>query len=383
MILSPSRFPVVLVVYHLAAAITALAHTINLPASLVSTAVTVETVATGISFGEGPATDPAGNLYFTDRNPSRIWKVPPGGKAEVFRNSANDANGMVFDREGRLVICEKKGISRIEKDSSVTILFTADTLGAEGLNDLTLISTGGIFFTSSVWNGSGKVFYLSPDRHLTTLLSFSSPPLNYPNGIEYVEEKRLLYVNITRKDSVVKYRVNDDMSLSHLGPLCGTPSPDGLAIDVEGNLWVANTNGNHQVTVFDSSGVKQGEIIIDGQESIQNCAFGGPDRKTLYITGKTAVFSIQIVIVGRSTSGVTAVVRPEHAHAFSPTSPGTVFRREMKYRTAADFSCRLFDLRGASIRSPVGGFGNRATVSSGIVLLRTAGKEATCLPLIW
>jgi len=360
----------------------AAAHTVNLPASLVSPADTVTAVATGISFGEGPATDPAGNLYFSDRNPSRIWKVSPGAAAEVFRNPANDANGMVFDSEERLVVCEKRGISRTEKDSSVTMLIIADTLGDEGLNDLTLTSGGGVFFTSSVWNGNGKVFYLSPDGRLTTVLSFSNPPLNYPNGIEYVEEKRLLYLNITRKDSVVKYRVNDDMHLTALGPLCSAPSPDGLALDEKGNLWVANTNGNHQVTVFDSSGTKLGEIITDGQESVQNCAFGGPDRKTLYITGKTAVFSLKTAVAGRNTSGVSSVACPKPVYGISTGSPGTSFRGGVPYLNSPGLPSNMFDLRGVRITSSVVRSGYGAGRSSGIVVVQSAGGEAVRFSVI-
>lgn len=360
----------------------AAAHTVNLPTTLVKAGETIVTVVSEITFGEGPATDFTGNLYFSDRNPSRIRKVSPDGTVETFRNPANGANGMVFDGEGRLVVCEKTGLSRTGMDSVVTILVTADTLGTEGPNDLTLTADGGIFFTSSVWNGDGKVFYLSPDGELTTVLSFSNPPLNYPNGIEYVEEKNLLYVNITQKDSIVKYRVNNDMSVTALGPLCGTPSPDGLALDAGGNLWVANTNGNHQVTVFDSSGTKLGEIILDAQESVQNCAFGGPDRKTLYIAGKTAVFSVKTVIAGRNTSGVTPVLRPRQVYGISVTSPGTSLWRKRWYRNPAGFTFELFDLRGCKIASPSGGIGNNVRMSSGIRVGLTAGDEATVYPVL-
>jgi gluconolactonase len=233
---------------------------------------------------------------------------------------------MVFDKEGRLIVCEKKGLSRTEKDSSITKLLNADTLGTEGPNDLTFTSSGGVYFTSSVWGGDGKVFYLSPEGTLKTALLFTNPPLNYPNGVELVEEKKLLYINITQKDSILKYRIDEQMNLVKIGVLCRTPSPDGLALDVEGNIWVANTNGNHQITVFDSTGKKLGEIVIDGQESIQNCAFGGEDRKTLYITGKTAVYSIKTVVAGRSTTGITSVIRSGKIRDIRIVGSGAVFR---------------------------------------------------------
>jgi gluconolactonase len=344
------------------------AHTISLPASLVSADETVKTVKSGINFGEGPTVDSDGNLYFSDRNPSRIWKVTTDGNATVFRNPANDANGMVFDGEDGLIVCEKKGLSRTGKDNSIVRLLTADTLGSEGPNDLTLTSEGGIFFTSSVWNGNGKVFYLSSDGRLKSVLAFSNPP-NYPNGIEYVEEKKLLYINVTQKDSIMKYRVNDDFGITKIGGFCKTPSPDGLAIDVAGNLWVANTNGNHQVTVFDSTGKKLGDIILEGQESVQNCAFGGVDGKTLYIAGKTAIYSVKTAIAGRNTMGKTRITRPHFYKSDATDVPA-------RYR-GQSVVIELFDLRGKKQTSFVLPVNKAVTLPSmpcGTTLIRAAGK---------
>jgi gluconolactonase len=291
---------------------TTFAHTINLPEDLVAATEELQTVASGITFGEGPAIDSEGNLFFSDRDPSRIWKVPAGGIPAVFRTNANSANGMVFDDQDRLIVCEKNGLSRTEKDSTITRLFTADTLGNEGPNDLTLTSDGSVFFTSSEWNGAGKAyFWNAATSECKTILAYSYPPLNYPNGIEYIEEQKLLYINITRKDSVLKFHVNDDMSITPLGGFCKTSSPDGLAIDSKGNLWIANT-GSSMITVFDSTGQKLGDITIDGQTGVQNMAFGGPDRTTLYITGKTVIFSLQTLVSGRSTTGKTGIL-PRHS----------------------------------------------------------------------
>jgi gluconolactonase len=323
------------------------AHTIDLPPTLVSAGETVTTVKTGINFGEGPAVDPDGNLYFTDRNPSRIWKVPVNGTASVFRNPANDANGMVFDSEGCLIVCEKKGLSRTGKDGTVTRLLTSDTLGTEGPNDLTLTASGGIFFTSSVWGGNGKVFYLSPEGVLKTVLSFTKTP-NYPNGIELVEEKKILYVNVTQKDSIYKCRTDENMNITGTEPFCKTPSPDGLALDTEGNLWVANTNGNHQISVFDSTGKKLGEIVLDGQESVQNCAFGGEGMKTLYIAGKTAVYSLKTVVAGRNTNGVSSVVTSKRKTLLSNDKSNAQYWRKFLNSTsgASVVNCEAFNLQG-------------------------------------
>ncbi|HEX2959229.1 MAG TPA: SMP-30/gluconolactonase/LRE family protein [Chitinispirillaceae bacterium] len=288
-----------------------ISHTITLPENLIAKNAQVNTVTSNVTFGEGPAVDPSGNLFFTDRTPSRIWKVTSDGNASVYKNPADDANGMVFDSEGRLIVCIRDGLIRVEKDSTTTVLLKADSLkysNNEGPNDLTLTSKDGIFFTSSEWSKSGRVFYRSPDGNVKTILSFKAPPTAYPNGLEYIEEKHLLYLCLTQCDSVLKYKVNDDMSVTRIGMVCNVKSPDGLAIDNNGNLWIATNEGSPGVTVFDSLGNKLGSIAISNQQSVQNCAFGGSGNKTLYITAKTAVYSVVTVIGGRSTTGVVTSV---------------------------------------------------------------------------
>lgn len=283
-------------------------HVISLPENLIFKEAQVNTfVSSEVKFSEGPAVDSSGNLYFSDRNPSRVWKVTPDGNATVFMHSANDANGMVFDPDGRLIICVNDGLIRIEKDSSTTILLKADTLkysNGEGPNDLALTSTEGIFFTSSEWDKYGRVFFRRPDGNVKTILTF--PVKNYPNGVAYIEEKKLLYLCLTQSNKVLKYQVNDDMNVSEIGKLCDVGSPDGLAVDNEGNLWIAGSDGGQPgVIVFDTSGNKLGKIGISGQMSVQNCAFGGLGRKNLYIAGKTAVYRVKTIVGGRSTTGTT------------------------------------------------------------------------------
>jgi gluconolactonase len=362
--------------------LTVSAHTINLPEALVSPGETVTTVKSDINFGEGPVVDTDGNLYFSDRDPSRIWKVSGNGTATVFRNSANDANGMVFDKEGRLIVCEKKGLSRTEKDGSIIKLLNADTLGTEGPNDLTLTESGGIFFTSSVWGGNGKVFFLSPEGTLKTVLSFINPP-NYPNGIELVEEKMLLYLNVTQKDSIFKYRLDENMELTKIGALCKTSSPDGLALDVEGNLWVANTNGNHQITVFDSTGKKLGEIVIDGQESIQNCAFGGEGRRTLYIAGKTAVYSLKTIVAGRNTTGVASLVSERKRLLNTPRSDAPCWSAMLNSACGTSLlGLEVFNLQGVKQRSKSMFSDSDRKHPDGLILVRVNSGKNVCIPYV-
>lgn len=345
---------------------------ITLPETLIQKNETVKTVISDVSFGEGPALDSSGSLYFTDRNPSRIRKVTSDGNATVYRNPANGANGLVFDSKNRLIVCEKDGITRVESDSTTTQLLkeSTNTLGNEGPNDLSLTSDGGIFFTSSDWNGTGRLLYLSPSGELKTLAVFQA--MNYANGVEYIEEKQLLYLCLTQSNKVVKYNVNSDMSISEAGTLCNVNSPDGLAIDNNGNLWIAASDQGAGVTVFDTLENKLGKVGISDQ-SVQNCAFGGESQKTLFITGKTAIYSIVTVVGGRSTTGdITKVnyrIRRTKTSGYLSNSNSAVIAWSLDGRCAAVLNLPL-GASNAHIQSFI-----RSNLPNGMYIVSRSGSR--------
>ena len=154
----------------------AFSHTIDLPPSLVAPGEEIKTIKSGINFGEGPAADSEDNLYFTDRDPSRIWKITPQGTATVFRNDANGANGMVFDPEDHLIVCEKNGLTRIKRDGTVTTLLPLIRLVRRPQRSYSHLQWLHLF-TSSVWNSNGKVYFWdSETKTVKTILSFTNPP---------------------------------------------------------------------------------------------------------------------------------------------------------------------------------------------------------------
>ena len=147
------------------------------------------------------------------------------------------------------------------------------------------------------------MFYVPADRRVVKV----TEDVESPNGVQLSPDERTLYVANTPGEFVYAFDRKDDGSISGMRPfarLKGPPRPDGtgvrggadgLAVDTAGRLYVATTVG---VQVFSSSGEALGTIPIGLSNGPQNLAFGGPDKKTLFVVGRGAVFAIPMEAQG-------------------------------------------------------------------------------------
>ena len=260
-----------------------------------------------LGYSEGPAVDAEGNLFFTeDQDGSgNIWKVGADGKNANFFSGPSIPNGMEFDPQGRLIVCEKVGLSAFTGAGARTPLAMNPALdGDKRINDLTISSTGAMFFTN--WDGN-NVFYRSPDGAVKKYTGYRTT-----NGIEWIEESKILYLSQDGPDSVYRYEVNADGTLKNERRFAAVNEPDGMTLDEKGNLYVASWVDG-KIQVFDSTGKALGSITIksagtdgDGQNgNASNCVFGGPDNKTLFMTGDGGAYKIPLKIAGRKRPGTT------------------------------------------------------------------------------
>jgi gluconolactonase len=286
------------------------AHSVSLPASLAAPGAQVVDVHVGLSYSEGVAVDPAGNVWFSedpDVNTGRIWKITPQGEKSVFKDPSRGSNGLEFDNQGRLNICMLDSVLRIESDGKVTVLHSSKNGTSIGrVNDLSISSTGAMFFTNL--NGN-TLFFRTPAGEITTK-TFSGV-----NGVEWVEEKSIVYV---ASGGLQKCKVdNTTGAVSDCATFAASPNgaTDGLTLDVQGNVWHANW-GQGKVYVSDSTGKELGSITIDAAPvtsgkratsgasgNADNCHFGGPDLKTLFITGDGGLYKIDLLVAGRRRPG--------------------------------------------------------------------------------
>jgi sugar lactone lactonase YvrE len=272
---------------------------------------TAECLATGFVFTEGPLWHPEGYWLFVDvrREPGAIFKLVPGGQPEIYREPSNGSNGLTFDLEGRLVMCEGDGrrMSRREQDGSITAL--AEQWQGKRLNrpnDVVCHSDGSIYFT----NPGGRVpaeereidfsgvHRIAPDGTVTAAITDTE----YPNGLAFSPDETVLYVTNTReKMYIAAYDVMPDGSASNGRVFADMTSdesdgvPDGMKVDSVGNVYSTGPGG---CWVFDPEGNHLG--IIRLPEIPANCAWGGPDNRTMFFTARTSVYTLRMQNTGIS-----------------------------------------------------------------------------------
>jgi gluconolactonase len=273
--------------------------------SVIADGAIMQRLATGYSFTEGPAVDAAGNVFFTDQPSDRIMKYSTDGTLSVFLNPCGRSNGLYFDRHGNLWACadEHNELWRIDPNGTVTVVIK-DFQGKllNGPNDLWITRFNCIYFTDpffrrSYWNRgpieqSGQhVFHLAPD--LQTLTQVTSD-LQQPNGIIGTPDGRFLYVADYGAGKTYRYTIRPEGTLGEKTLFCRQGS-DGMTLDEEGNLYL--TSGRN-VTVYNRLGEKI--ETISASEETTNVTFGGPDRKTLYITAGRSLYSLLMRVQGAS-----------------------------------------------------------------------------------
>lgn len=239
-------------------------------------------------FIEGPVFDAAGNLYLVDIPHGRIFRVSPAGAWTTVAEYDGEPNGLCLHPDGRLLVADyKRGILAVDIASGTIseVLGRRNSEGLKGCNDLIVSRRGDIYFTDQGQTGlhdpTGRVFRLCPDGRLDCLIA-NGPS---PNGLVLDKNEAVLFVAMTRDNSVWRAPLTSS-GVSKVGRFCsfgGTSGPDGLALDAAGNLLVAHASLGH-VFMLAPNGELLARLPSVAGTTCTNVAFGGPERRTLYIT---------------------------------------------------------------------------------------------------
>jgi len=286
---------------------------------------TIEKVADGFQFAEGPvwSREGEGALLFSDPNTNVIYRWSPDTGVSVFRrNSGFDgadvgrlnqpgSNGLAFDAQGRLTICEhgNRRVTRLEADGRVTVL--ADRYEGKRLNspnDLVYRSDGALYFTDPPFGlpkahddparevSFSGVFCLKDGK-----LRLVSQDFTGPNGIAFSPDERYLYVSNwdVKKKVIMRYEVMGDGSLRNgrvFFDMTGAPGAealDGLKVDRKGNVYSSGPGG---VWILSAAGKHLG--TLRGPELPANMAWGDADGKTLYLCARTGLYRVRLEVEG-------------------------------------------------------------------------------------
>jgi gluconolactonase len=242
------------------------------------------------SFLEGPSFDRDGNLYVVDIPFGRVFRVSPGGEFELVAEYDGEPNGLKIAKDGRIVITDyRNGLMRLDPSSGQvsTLLDRRWSERFKGVNDLAFASNGDLYFTDQGQTGlhdpTGRVYRMRPDGHLDLIVG----NVPSPNGIVLNRDEHILYVAVTRGNCVWRVPLMPDGSASKVGIFVqlsgGLGGPDGLAMDEADNLAVAHA-GLGTVWIFSRLGEPLYRLRSCAGLATTNLAYGGPERKHLYIT---------------------------------------------------------------------------------------------------
>jgi gluconolactonase len=243
------------------------------------------------SFIEGPSFDLAGNLWFLDIPFGRIFRASSDGAVEQIAEYDGQPNGLKIDASGRIYIADfRNGIMRLNPDTGevTTALGDADTEGFKGCNDLHFGPDGALHFTDQGQTGlqdpSGRVYRWYPDSGRLDCLIDKVPS---PNGLVLDKAGHALFVAVTRANAVWRLPISESGRVIKAGLFLqfsgGRAGPDGLALTDDNGVVVCQT-GMGLVWVHDALGVPIAVVKSPRGLGTTNCAFGGPDGRTLFIT---------------------------------------------------------------------------------------------------
>lgn len=288
--------------------------------------------------GEGPAWHP--QLGVLSSGNGNIMRLTREGQSVVHREQAG-TNGLLFDHQGRLLACEPKlrRVTRTELNGTLTVL-TDNYLGKKynQPNDISVDSRGRIYFSDPRYGGREDMQIRDDQGHTIEGVYRIDPPevsgdqskvtrvigreLDRPNGVLVSADDRFLFVADNNNSELLGARKlwrfdlkadgTVDLSSKKLLRDWGQGrGPDGLKQDQMGRLFVAGGLNKPNPPFEPAENVKGGIYVLDPNngelldflpvptDEVTNCAFGGEDRRTLFVTGGGVLYSIRVKTPGR------------------------------------------------------------------------------------
>jgi gluconolactonase len=281
--------------------------------------------------GEGPAWHPELGLLMSGNG--HIYRRDRSGALSIYRENAG-TNGLLFDQEGRLVMCEptNRRVTRLEKDGKLTIL--ADRYNGRKFNqpnDLTIDSRGRIYFSDPQYGDRSHMEQKDiAGRRLESVYRIESPgsvdrvtrhEVDRPNGLAMTPDDRHLFIADNTNNVVGgprklwRFHMTldgqiDESSQKLIYDWKNTRGPDGVKLDAAGRIFVAaglnqpkppfetQTKPTAGIYVFSPQGELL-EFLPILRDEVTNCCFGDDDLKTLYITAGGSLWSIRVNTPGR------------------------------------------------------------------------------------
>lgn len=283
-------------------------------AGLVAPGAAPRRLVAGLKFAEGPAADAQGNMTVSDIMGDEVLRLSVDATgnwsaAPIVRGSGG-ANGQMLTPDGRLLTCQMMGgrLAEIVFEGGAYRMrpFVAEINGntSPGMNDLAIGTDGIVWFTNmgnKTVPGSMGVFATTLEGGVAQQILTTE--VQKPNGVRLSPDGKTLYVVSYARPELWAFPVEGRAKLgagrvlARLEKADGTPANggDGLAVDSKGNIWVA-VPGAKALQVVDPTGRTLGHVAL--RENPSNCAFGGADGRTLFITAQSSVYALPTLVEG-------------------------------------------------------------------------------------
>jgi gluconolactonase len=280
--------------------------------NLIASDAEIEKIADGFSFTEGPLWNSKGNfLLFSDIPESKIYKWSAKSGVEIYRKVSHFSNGLTYDPKGSLIACEHQSRSVTKESAGGEFATLASHYQGKKLNspnDVVAFKDGSILFTDPIYGlqaGNGGpadqelafqgVYRIKPGNNELVLITDS---FERPNGLAFSPDNKKLYIADTVRQHLRSFNVDANWRFTggqvwaELWDESVTGRPDGLKVDVNGNVFSAGPGG---VWVFNPEADLLGRIYLDGKTS--NLAWG-EDGRSLFITCGPVVYRIKCKTTG-------------------------------------------------------------------------------------
>ena len=248
----------------------------------------METIASGYGLIEGPVWDKLNGLYFSDVINGGVFRLDRAGKIMPVVPRRRGIGGMALHEAGGLVVGGRDIACVSLKDGASKTLLALDAIpGATGFNDLTTDAAGRIYVGSLAY----KVFGGDPPKpgHLHVIdldggMRTISDGVMLTNGLGFSPDGCVLYHCDTAVNGVWAHDYADDGSAAGRRFLVRRDdlSPDGLAVDEAGTVWVADVSGSGSVRAFAPTGKEVARIEVPAR-AVTSLCFGGVERRHVYI----------------------------------------------------------------------------------------------------
>ena len=246
----------------------------------------LKTLLDGLKFGEGPRWRD-GKLWFSDFYAHRVMTVDLQGRAETVVEVPTQPSGLGWTPDGRLLIVSMLDRRLLRLDGGrLTPVADLSALATGPCNDMVVDAKGRAYVGNFGFDRhkgeaprAAKLIRVDPDGAVST----AAEELQFPNGAVITPDGRQLIIAETLANRLTAFDIGPDGNLGfrRLFADLGATYPDGICLDAEGAIWVADARGHEVLRVVE--GGRVAERVATGDRFSYACMLGGPARRTLFV----------------------------------------------------------------------------------------------------